>query len=62
MSADHHHHHHLVDVVAGKLLQNVTNFTATDWFQSAMPRNPLTGEPTVQVQSIAEQRAYSATP
>ena len=45
----------------GKLLQNVTNFTATDWFRSAMPREVETGLPAPEVATIAAQRLWMDT-
>ena len=49
------------DPTLGPLIQNVTNYTATDWFGSAMPRDVATGEPAGGVASVGEQRAWMDT-
>ena len=45
----------------GPLLQNVTNFTATDWYSSAMPRDPATGDPRPEAATVPLQRGYMDT-
>jgi hypothetical protein len=46
----------------GSLFQNVSAFEATDWFGSAMPRDPATGEPTAQAATAAQQRRWMDEP